>query len=366
MSSSISTLAIDATHFALPEPTGVEVYTDALLPRLSEILLKKDIGVSWIGHAEHPPVGMPKGVHWVSSPHRRFWSQTALSALLAQTRPNLFFTPSGIPPLRSAVPTALTVHDLGVYMAPEAYSAGERLHLDFLAKRATKKAARIITPSHYVERQIEHFWKIKPEHIKVVPHGYGVVSTATQEVPELVGKKFILFIGRVEKKKNLEPVVQGFAKLVESGHDYYLVLAGKPGLGYKDLQHTIRHLPKEAQSRIILPGYVANPQRVWLYGEAQFVVAPCPIEGFGLPVLEAFAAEKPIICAQAGSLPEVAGDAALYAQADIPTDWYLQMQTAITETSRMRDLVKKGSTYLASYTWEAAATATAEALLTAL
>lgn len=364
MSSSISTLAIDATHAGMAEnPTGVEVYSSVLLPRLSELLMAQNIDVTWIGHTAQPSPITPKGVHWISSPHRRFWSQTTLPSLLSHIRPNLFFTPSGIPPLRSVVPTAATVHDLAVYLVPHAYSPADRFRLDWLSRHACRQASRIITPSQYVSQQVQQFWHIQPHKIAVVPHGYEPESVAPLPV-ELPVRRFFLYVGRVETKKNLGVVIDGFAKLAAEDEVIGLVLAGRPGLGSAAIMRHIAKLPTSIRSRIFLPGYVSENQKIWLYQQAIAVLVPCPVEGFGFPVLEAFAVDKPAICAQSGALTEVAGDAALYVQPDIATDWYLHMRKAIQEPELVHELVRKGRQYLAAYTWESAAKQTAQALTT--
>ena len=354
-------ITLDATHFGQPQPTGVEGYTNALLPLLTERLQAAGASVAWIGHAG-APLGMPEGTVWLSSPYRKFWSQTGLPQLLEQTRPNLYFTPSGIPPVRIGVKTAMAVHDLGVYSVPTAYTLAQRLRLRRLSFAAAKHASRIIVPSLFTAEQVQRYWKLESV---VVFEGYTANTAEIEPVEQLLDTPYYLYVGRLETKKNLLPLLLGFEKLIASGSNTRLVLAGGQGHGYASIQRAIAKLSSAAEARTIETGYMSSGQKRWLYAHALAGVLPCPIEGFGLPVLDCFAAGIPALCAKSGALPEVGGDACIYVQPDSPTDWYLQMDTAGKDATQVAKLVVKGTKYLKNYTWETAADRTAEALLSA-
>lgn len=356
---SSSAITLDATHFGLPKPTGVERYVDALLPLLTRELQSRGARVAWVGHGQ-APAGIPDTAAWLSSPYRRFWGQTGLPKLLAQTRPDLFFTPSGIAPVRTAVKTAMTVHDLGAYEVPAAYSLGQRVRLKGLSRRAAVGASRIIVPSRYTAGQVKNYWKIDESRIVVVPEGYVRCEADEEPIPALADMPFFLFVGRLETKKNLLPLLLGFEKLiVERGGNVRLVLAGGQGFGYRQISREIARLNPAAESCVIETDYVTDGQKRWLYANAAAGVVPCPIEGFGLPVLDCFAAGIPVVCARAGALPEVGSDACLFAVPESPTDWYLQLRDALGGNE---ELVKRGRKYLATYDWTLAAAKTAEAL----
>jgi glycosyltransferase involved in cell wall biosynthesis len=362
MSQSTSAVALDATHFATGRPTGVERYVDALLPRLSRRLQQSGASVTWIGHAPQAPAGMPTGVGWTVSPYRRFWSQTGLRQLVADTTPSLFFTPSGLPPLHTKTRTVLTVHDLAVYAAPEAFSVSQRFRQRQLVRAAARAASHVIVPSRFTSEQVNRLWKLAPEKVSAVPEGFVDPEVAAEAVGSLGGVPFFVFVGRLERKKNLSTVVEGFARLVAE-QDCRLVLAGSPGYGYAHIKQAIAALPSVARARVIEPGYVSDGQRRWLLENAVAGLVPSPYEGFGLPVLECFAAGCPVICAQAGALPELAADAAVYVQWDIATDWYLQMKAVLADAASVRPLVERGREYLKLYTWERTAELTSQVLL---
>lgn len=352
---------IDATHFQVSKPTGVEVYTTALILPLVKLLIEADYRVYLISHQEYKPPALTEftNVEWIYSKHRPFWSQTTLLKILKKARPSLYFTPSGVPPLTYRGKTAIAVHDLAVYQIPKAFSYGQRQRLTWMSKRAAIHAGLILTPSKHTKFLVKNIWRIPEEKIKVVPLAYEVRNVEVEKVEGVEADPFFLYLGRIETKKNLLPMIKGFRK-VAGERPVQLVLAGMDGLGSKEVHHLIRSFPQSISERIIMPGFISDGQKEWLLSRAKALVAPCPHEGFGLPVLEAFAHKLPVIAAQAGSLVEVGQDAAVYAQADIATDWSIQMQRILEDQYLARTCIERGEKYLANYSWEKTARLTAE------
>jgi glycosyltransferase involved in cell wall biosynthesis len=355
-------IVIDATHLGNSQPTGVERYTTEILPRLSEKLVAANSPVTWIGHTPECPISLPQGVQWLQSPHIPGWSQRILPKVLKTLNPYLFFTPSGVVPLRSSLRTAMVVHDMGVYRSPESYPLSQRLRLGVLSRYAAKHASLIIVPSEYTASEVQHFWPHFKGSLRVVPHGYEASHVTPEPVSGMASVPLFLYVGRIEKKKNLIPVVQGFARLFPE-HDAQLVLAGKPGYGASNLKRCIAKLPQDVQNRIHILDYISEGQKAWLYQYAAAGIVPCPIEGFGFPALDCFNFGVLALCAQAGALPEVAADAALYVQPESATDWFLHLRDISAGVVDRESFQTKGRKYLKRFTWELAAEATATALL---
>lgn len=360
-------IVIDATHYQANQVTGVESYVSSLLPRLTVALQKKGVAVSWIGHDLQPPVFLPKGVRWIASPHKRFWSQTGLLASLKTENPDLFFTPSGLAPLRYKGKTAITVHDMAAYAFPAAFSFGQRIRLKSLIKRNALHASVILTPSAYTAKQVRAHWHIAARRLAVTPLALPESSAAGPEPLSSVDEKlpFFVYAGRIERKKNLIPLIKGFAKLFQENY-CQLVLAGKLGFGSGEIISLIESLPPETRSHIILPGYISDGQKAWLFQNASAVAVPCMVEGFGLPVLEAFAAKAPLLCAKAGSLPEVAGDGAWYVKGDDHDEWCAEMRKLLNSDEEVSHRVQKGSLQLKKFDWDDTTDKTAEALFAVL
>lgn len=358
-------ILIDATHFAVAQPTGVENYTNNLLPALSKELLKYEWEVSWISHLREKPgqagLEVPEGVRWIYSRHKPYWSQLVLPWQLKKSKASVYFTPSGIAPLLYFGKSVMTVHDLSVYFLPEAYGFGQTVRLLFLSKMAAKRSRLILTPSLYTASLINKIWHYPKEKITVTPLGYKKIKGDKAPVAGVEADPLLLYLGRIEAKKNLLPVIEGFRK-VAGTNACQLVLAGPKGQGAHEIEVLIAKMPEEIRSRIIVPGYISEEQKNWLYGKALAVLVPGKGEGFGIPVLEAFANEVPAICAQAGSLVEVGQNAVLFAQPDSPTDWSIQMKI-LMDNPRQRSLcVERGLALLEDYSWEKTAKLSAEAI----
>lgn len=360
----LKSIAIDATHYGSAQPTGVEIYTDSLLPLLSKYLVQKGCAVTWISHTKDKMPGVPQEVVWVHSRHRPLWGQRALSSLLKVLEPELFFTPSGIPPLTYKGRVSLMVHDMSVYLHPESYDWQERFRLRTVSSRVVPRANPIIVPSNYTKQWVQKIWKIAPEKIKVIPHGYSPSNIPAEPLTDLLVSDSPIFacVGRIETKKNLFPVIMAFARLHEE-QEARLVLAGGPGHGYSNLIKAIRALSPAVQKDIFLPGYISEGQKNWLESKATVYLIPSLLEGFGLPLLEAFEAGVPVICSQSGALPEVAGQAALYVQGDIATDWYLHMRDCLADPATLKEKVEAGRSRLKDFSWEKTAEQTAEVFL---
>jgi glycosyltransferase involved in cell wall biosynthesis len=362
----LKSILIDATHYGRAHPTGVEKYTDQLLPLLSQNLISLGVEVSWIGHTSEMPVSKlgqrnPR-IRWVCSPHRKMWSQLVLPTALRILEPSLYFTPSGIPPIRYSGQTALTIHDMTAYNFPNAYSRSQKLKLTYLSRLAANRAGIIFTPSKYTASEVNRIWKIGFDHLTVTPLGYEMEVVEPEGLSGIEPDPIFLYIGRLETKKNLITILQAFRKLAGETA-CQLVLAGDPGKGYSQIQKALKSLPLHLQKRVILPGYISEENKEWLMRNATALLVPGIGEGFGLPVLEAFAHRLPAICAQAGSLIEIGGEAVLFAQADIPTDWMLQMKAILNNPHLAKQLTERGQQYLKKYTWTQTAHLTSESLI---
>ena len=128
----------------------------------------------------------------------------------------------------------------------------------------------------------------------------------------------------------------------KNGYDYKLVLAGQKGYGFDEIKETIRLLDPKINSNIILPGYVAEKDLPHLYAGAELFVFPSLYEGFGLPILEAMACGTAVICSNTSSLPESAGNAALYFNPKKPTEIAKSIEKVVFDQKLQTQLIEKG------------------------
>lgn len=364
-------ILIDATHFGTKSPTGVEYYTDRILPELSAILSKSGSKVYWVGHTESKPKNAPAEIEWIYSPHRHFWGQLAIPGLMAKLKATSYFTPSGIVPLGGNFKKYMTVHDLAIYHYPEAYSKVDWLRLSILSKKAASKASGLIVPSEFTKNDVVKYWNMLERKVHVINHGYDIENKDVLDKPKSLSgmDKFLnrfegcavfTFMGRLETKKNLITVIRAFAKADRS--DMVLVLAGNPGHGFSAIQKTIDNLSDKLKERIYLPGYLTREQKNWLYRHSNALLCPCPVEGFGFPALEGMDYKLPVLFANQGSLPEVVGEAGLPAHPFDVSAWAINMREIVDNNDTSANLRDLGLERLKKYNWDNTIKRTAEIL----
>lgn len=213
-------------------------------------------------------------------------------------------------------------------------------------RTAVKTADHIITPTKYVRQQVISRLHASPDRVTQTYEAAGVVPDNPEPIPELVGKKFILYLGNAFPYKNIRRLIDASHALKDLG--YLLVLAGKPEYFYRELE---THAAS-TKAPTFFAGFVSDAQLSWLYQHAKLYVFPSLSEGFGLPGLEAMAHGLPVAASNASCLPEVYGDGAVYFS---PTDT-AEMSRVIIETlqspKRLASLRGTGSKQAKKYSWK--------------
>jgi len=326
------TVALDATYSLGDDLSGVGIYSRELLHGLA---------------AAHPD----ERFHFYYRPHRylRSWPD----ALPPNARRRLLAPPFG--PRRAALfhglnqrlpsgrlPRAVaTFHDLfvltGEYSTPEF-----RARFAAQARDAAARADRIIAVSAFTASQVVDLLGVEPAKVRVVHHGIRKLT-----LPPVPRENLILHVGAIQKRKNLERLMEAFAAIDPA---WTLVLAGSAGYGAAEILARIERSP--ARARIRVTGYVSPAELAGWYARASVFAFPSLDEGFGMPVLEAMAAGIPVITSNRSSLPEVAGDAALLIDPE-RTDALAAALRDLTQNEDHRlEYIRRGLERAQFFTWE--------------
>jgi len=225
---------------------------------------------------------------------------------------SLLWVPHYNAPLFYRGPLALTMHDIAPLVMPEILGNDlKRTYARLLIERATAHASAVLCVSAFTAQELQQHVGTLPSKLSVVHSGLDE-SWPTDAEPhrEPDSLPYLLYVGNVKPNKNLKLLLDAFA-LIQDQVPHCLVLAGRiRGFGTND-DAVVKQILSMGP-RVRSAGEVTDAELIELYAGASALVLPSLYEGFGLPVLEAMQLGCPVFCSNVASLPEVAGDAALY------------------------------------------------------
>jgi exopolysaccharide biosynthesis WecB/TagA/CpsF family protein len=357
-------IAIDASRATRAHRTGTENYARQLIERL----VRAHLDVRWTLFFRDDPqdwLADLASVERVVLPAARMWTYTALAPALARLHPDLFWEPAHVlPPTASllGIPSLVTVHDLGYEHFPAAHTLTQRLYLQLTTRYHALAATRIIADSEATRTDLIRLYGTPPAKIKVVP--LGVDHQHFQPVTDKstlarvrqrykTGERFILYVGTLQPRKNLERLIRAFAEIAPRFPDVNLVLAGGKGWLSDELQAVVEQ--SGVVPRVIKTGYVEDGDLPALLSAAELFAFPSLFEGFGLPILEAMACGTPVVTSNTSSLPEVAGNAAL--QVDPTNTRHIAdtLDLVLRQPALRAELRRRGVAHAARFTWEQSA-----------
>ncbi|MEW6765794.1 MAG: glycosyltransferase family 1 protein [Pseudomonadota bacterium] len=263
-----------------------------------------------------------------------------------------------IPKLRRT-PVIATIMDAIPLAHPEWVSKNLRLLKNFAFKRSAGWCERIITISQYSKQDIVEHFNVPPELIDIIPLGVheAFFERSTQEQIEQVLQKHgvrrgsFVFVGTLQPRKNLCRVIEAHRRLPSSIRDEHpLLIIGKYGWGDEALPQTLHRLQHDGRCHWLED--VSDAELRPLLQSATALVYPSLYEGFGLPILEGFASNIPVISSNTTAIPEVAGDAALLIDPESVDEIADAMARLADDADMARSLVARGRDRARTFTWE--------------
>ena len=353
-------LAVDGYGFTRPRG-GTGTYTREILSALAAARPEARLEV-------YVPTGVDTpadtaSMTWFEQPSVRFAGRhLAYPAAVRSRHPDVFFGPAGHLPLASTgVPEVVTVHDLAIYRHPEWFPAGQPLATRLVVPRSLRRARALIAVSESTARDTAGLFGVARSRITVVHHGVAPRYRPVQEaqlaaVRARLGlpERYVLFVGTIEPRKNLQTLVEAWSGLPERPP---LVIAGGWGWRHEEIETRLRAAPG-----VHLVGEVDPADLPALYGGAACLAHPAWYEGFGLTVLEAMACGTPVVSSDTSSLPEVGGDSVLYAAPGDPAGWRAALERVLGDPDLAAELRRRGLERAAGFTWPRAAEATWEVI----
>ncbi len=393
-------IGLDASRANVTRRTGTERYAweviRRMLPKLPQHQVRLYVREAML--ADWPPLPSNVEVRILSWPPGVLWTHLRLSWELLWHRPDVLFVPADTVPLIHPKKTITTIHDLAFERWPELYrrasvqrqmgwlrpiihlvvrivtlgkySASERDYHRWSVRQAVRTCSKILTVSEFSKREIVDILKVAPERIVVTYPGvdqpeYFSAITETRKKTTLdeahITKPFFLFIGRLEKKKNISTLVEAYRKYIDTvPNPIDLVLVGTPGYGWEEVEPVVKS--PGLQDRIHVLGWQSDDVVDILRCTATATVILSQYEGFGLPALESLSAGVPVIASRHGSLPEVLSTSALYVDTNNLEAVAVGMQRIVEDQSLRTSLIGSGRQRVHDFLWDR----TAEQTLTAL
>ena len=291
--------------------------------------------------------------------------QFVLPGLLRENGVEIFHSPHFLIPLIRPCPTVVTIHDL-IYITckEDLPSFAGRLYYKWMMEAAARLCRSIITDSEYSKTDIVRHLGVDPRQVAVIYPGIDPQFRPVRDevklakVREKYGIKsdYVLYTGIYKPRKNHAALLRAFENFLQTGVAVQLVFAG-PADGS---EVGLRRLASEfgITDQVVFAGFVSDEDLPALYSSARIYACPSLYEGFGFTVLEAMTCGTPVVCTRETSLPEVAGQGALYADPRQRDEFALALHRAFTDEDLRRQLIASGFANVKRFSWQTAAKAT--------
>ncbi|NPA91097.1 MAG: glycosyltransferase family 4 protein [Chloroflexi bacterium] len=370
-------IGIDASRVPTTQRprTGTETYSRELIARLLPLLTRAGHQVLLYTPVPLTPehfglTAWPSRVHTEVIPLPRLWTHVGLGSRLWRDPPDVLFIPAHVVPILPprGVPILVTVHDLGYEHEPEAHPRLQRAYLRWSTRHSASHARVVLADSRATAQDLTRWYHIPESKIRVLYPGFSPPPSPSpariQAVRQRYGltEPYFLFVGTLHPRKNVHRLLDAFAQVKDvplqveqarSAGPVHLVLAGR--VGWKAQGILARGQAPDLRSRVHMLGYVPDEDLPPLMAGATALVFPSLYEGFGFPVLEAQALRVPVLTSDVASLPEVAGQGALYVDPHQVRSIADGMRRLLEDPALRRRLVQEGERNVGRFSWDRSA-----------
>ena len=288
------------------------------------------------------------------------WFDVTIPKVLKKINADLFISTDGYLSLQTRIPQIAVIHDLNFAHHPEYLPAITSKYYNFFFPRFARKAIRLATVSEYSKNDIINTYGIQSDKIDVC---YNGITEAFRPVSEsekqsirakyTQANDYFIFVGALNPRKNIVGLLKSFDAYCEAGGTHNLLIVGDAMHKTEEISQTVAHM--RHTQKVIFAG------RLNIEDLSKAMAAACAMvfvpffEGFGIPLVEAMRCEIPIICSNTTSLPEVAGDAALYADPSDIEQIAKHMLNVSTNTNLRNQLIDAGRLQQQKFSWDLSA-----------
>ena len=307
----------------------------------------------------HPIILCPQARHpilWY------IFFQQSIPRALKRHKIDLFLSPDGYMSLNTKVPTLTVIHDLNFEHSPDNLKPSHQRYMTYFSPQFARYSTRIATVSEYSKQDIVNTYHIEADKIDIVydgaHEGYHPLSPSEQRLTReqyAGGNRYFIFISTIIKRKNLATLLTAFDQFKQDDHEGTKLLVVGHRVWWKD-ELAKAYEQMSHKEDVVFLGRTEPEELIRLLGSAISLVYPSLYEGFGIPIIEAFQAEIPVITSNCTSMPEVAGDAAILIE-PTDTDAMSNALTRVANDSNLRNqLISEGRSRRTLFSWDKTAT----------
>ena len=295
------------------------------------------------------------------------WYQLSLTWFLKRNKADIFVSTDGLLSNYTHTPQLAVIHDLNFIHVPDLKSSYTQFFKKFYAQSASK-AARIATVSQFSKQDIAGNYHVPLSKIDVVYNAaadfYKPLPLHTQQEIRnqyTSGKPYFIFVGSLHQRKNIIRILQAFEALSSEQNQFHLVIAGNLRWASRDINKAYEAM--QHKNKVVFTNRISDTQLHQLLASAKALVYPSLFEGFGIPIIEAFACHVPVIAGNNSAMPEIAGNAALLVDANCTEAIKNAMAQIVTQPDICSNLIESGKIRVQYFNWDKSASAMWQSIL---
>lgn len=312
----------------------------------SEFIFAKNVTPVVIGPPARHPI-----LHYI-------WFEFSIPRALKKIKPDIFVSPDAYLSLKSKFLDLIVIHDLNFEHFPEYMPWINRKYYRYFTPKFAHKAKRIATVSQFSKEDIVKQYNIDPEKVDVLYNGSNSLfrplsNSEKQSVMDQYsdGNRYFVFVGAFNPRKNLQNIFTAFDKFKsENDSDIKFVAVGEKMYWSDEIKTSFQQMKHKKD--VIFTGRLGAEELSKIVGSAIALVYTSIFEGFGIPIIEAFSAEVPVITSNVTSMPEIAGDAALLVNPNSISEITDAMKKISSEIELAVTLINKGRIRKEEFTWD--------------
>ncbi len=363
-------IGIDARSAMMNKKGGFGVYTRNLIKSMASLYPEHFFELKHQKEIEHgfKDINNMK-TDKLSFPLNILWTQIRLPIHFLRNKSDVFLFPSQTISKFTSIKKAVTIHDLR-FKAIENLNKSEYFRLNLQIKDCINYSDIIICVSNKTKSDLIKYYSVDEKKINVIYHGADHIAEINESSRLYrrndlmdkfkISRDFLLTVGYTNKHKNIVSAVHCLGDLVKDGYDLDLVIVGPNGNDEKNIQEKISDL--NLNGRVIRIPYAETKTLGYLYHFSKLFIYPSVYEGFGFPVLESMRSGGVVLGSNAGSIPEIGGNAMEYFNADEPEELTYKAKNIISDKEKREILKFKGYEHARSFLWEKTAKMTMNCL----